>query len=62
MVERTLENRYLTVEQLSKYLSIKPQTLYVWATTGKIPAHKIEKLIRFSRVEIDDWVKTKKIS
>lgn len=55
-------NGYLTVEQLSKILNIKQATLYVWVSTRKIPAHKIEKLIRFSRVEIDDWIKTKKIS
>ena len=37
----------LTIKDLSARLNIKPSTLYLWATQGKIPCRKIHGLIRF---------------
>jgi len=45
----------MTVEEVAKYLKMKPQTIYVWAQTGKIPAAKIGKEWRFRKDIIDAW-------
>ena len=45
----------MTLEQVAKYLKLKPQTIYTWAQNGKIPAAKIGKEWRFRRVIIDKW-------
>ena len=45
----------MTLEEVAKYLKLKPQTIYTWAQTGKIPAAKIGKEWRFRRVIIDKW-------
>jgi excisionase family DNA binding protein len=46
----------LTVHALSQRLQIKPSTLYVWASQGKIPCRKIHGLVRFDSTEIDRWL------
>lgn len=45
----------LTLEEVAKYLKMKPQTIYTWAQKGKIPAAKIGKEWRFRRDIIDAW-------
>ncbi|MGH9783991.1 MAG: helix-turn-helix domain-containing protein [Terriglobia bacterium] len=52
------EKQYLDVNELSRYLRIKPSTLYAWAAQGKIPCVKVHRLIRFRRDEIDCWVES----
>ena len=47
---------YWDVQTVSKYLSIKPCTLYAWAAQGRIPCLKIHGLVRFRQSEIDQWV------
>ena len=45
----------MTVEEVAKYLKMKPQTIYSWAQKGIIPAAKIGKEWRFRRDIIDAW-------
>lgn len=45
----------LTIEEVAKYLKLKPQTIYTWAQNGKIPAAKLGKEWRFKRSIIDKW-------
>jgi len=46
----------LTVKDLSAWLKIKPSTLYLWATQGKIPCRRIHSLIRFDQDAIQQWL------
>ena len=45
----------MTLEEVSRYLKLKPQTIYTWAQRGKIPAVKLGKEWRFRRSVIDAW-------
>jgi excisionase family DNA binding protein len=45
----------MTIEEVAKYLKLKPQTIYTWAQNGKIPAAKLGKEWRFKRAVIDKW-------
>jgi excisionase family DNA binding protein len=45
----------MTIEEVAKYLKLKPQTIYSWAQSGKIPAAKIGKEWRFRKDIIDTW-------
>jgi PTS system nitrogen regulatory IIA component len=45
----------LTLEEVAKYLKLKPQTIYNWAQTKKIPAAKLGKEWRFKKSIIDIW-------
>jgi excisionase family DNA binding protein len=48
----------LTIKDLSAWLNIKPSTLYLWASQGKIPCRKIHGLIRFEREVISKWLQS----
>jgi excisionase family DNA binding protein len=51
------EQRYLSLSQIASYLGIGRQTAYLWAEKGQMPAHKLGRIWRFDREEIDGWVK-----
>jgi excisionase family DNA binding protein len=46
----------LTIDDLAAYLKLKPQTIYKWAQTGKIPGAKFGKEWRFRRSAIERWI------
>ena len=45
----------MTLEEVAKYLKLKPQTIYNWAQNNKIPAAKLGKEWRFRKSVIDRW-------
>jgi excisionase family DNA binding protein len=45
----------MNIEEVAKYLKLKPQTIYTWAQNGKIPAVKLGKEWRFKKSVIDKW-------
>jgi PTS system nitrogen regulatory IIA component len=45
----------MTIEEVAKYLKLKPQTIYTWAQNQKIPAVKLGKEWRFRKSVIDKW-------
>ena len=45
----------MTLEEVAKYLKLKPQTIYTWAQSGKIPAAKLGKEWRFKKSVVDRW-------
>lgn len=54
-----MDNEIMTVEEVAKYLRLKPQTIYRWAQEGKIPAAKLGKEWRFRKSIIDRWLDEK---
>jgi len=48
----------LTVEDVARYLKMKPQTVYKWAQEGRIPGTKLCKEWRFRKSIIDEWIDT----
>jgi len=51
-------NMLLTIKDLSRWLNIKPSTLYLWAAQGRIPSQKIHGLVRFERVKVTEWLES----
>ena len=59
------ENRndnYINLEEAAEYLGMKPVTLRGWVKNPKndIPAHKVGKLWKFKKSELDDWINSGK--
>ncbi len=52
------QERWLSVEEIANHLGIKKDTVYKWLAIKRIPAHKVGKLWKFNKVEIDEWVKS----
>ncbi len=48
----------LTRAQAAEYLSIQPQTLSVWASTGRhnLPLIKVGRSVRYRRADLDRWL------
>jgi len=47
---------FLSVQDFSRYLSIKVATAYSLVEKKEVPHYRIGRLIRFKRSEIDEWM------
>jgi PTS system nitrogen regulatory IIA component len=50
----------LTIDDLARYLRVKPRTIYDWLYKRKIPALKIVGQWRFRKETIDEWLDGKR--
>jgi excisionase family DNA binding protein len=53
----TSEGEILTINQVAIYLKVTERTIYRLAAVKKIPAFKVGGTWRFSRSDIDSWIK-----
>ena len=51
------EGEILTVKQVADYLKVTERTIYRLAAAKKIPAFKVGGSWRFSRADIDAWIR-----
>lgn len=54
-----MDKQYLTVDELAQALNVAPRTIIKWRQTGRIPAYKIGKAIRFNLDEVTKAIVTK---
>lgn len=55
------KDNYISIDEAAEYLGIKTVTLRNWIKREtSIPAHKIGKLWKFKRSELDAWVQSGK--
>lgn len=52
------QDRWLSVEEIAIHLGIKRDTVYKWLAKKHMPAHKVGRLWKFDKTEIDEWVKS----
>ena len=50
-------DRWLSVAEIADHLGVKRDTLYKWITRRAMPAHKVGRLWKFQRDEVDSWVR-----
>ncbi|MBW2040885.1 MAG: helix-turn-helix domain-containing protein [Deltaproteobacteria bacterium] len=53
----TYANRWLSVDEIAAYLGIKRDTAYRWISERNMPGHKIGRLWKFRKEEIEEWVR-----
>jgi excisionase family DNA binding protein len=53
----TAEREILTLAEVAEYLKVAERTIYRLAWARKLPAFKVGGAWRFSRGEIDEWIK-----
>lgn len=53
----------LTRDQAAEYLGIAPQTLAVWATTGRynLPFIKVGRCVRYRRHDLDRFLESRTV-
>lgn len=60
-MSENFNDNYISIDEAAEYLGIKTVTLRNWIKKDEqIPAHKIGKLWKFKRSELDIWVKSGK--
>ena len=51
-----MEHRWLSVDEIGEYLGVKRDTVYKWVNEKNMPAHKIGRLWKFKKEQVDQWV------
>jgi excisionase family DNA binding protein len=57
-LDSVMEDRWLSVDEIAAYLGIKRDTVYKWIAEKQMPAHRMGRLWKFRKDEVDKWVKT----
>jgi len=52
-----MKDRWLSVDEMAEYLGVSKDTVYNWIKDRNLPAHKVGRLWKFKRGEIDGWVR-----
>lgn len=60
-MKNIMEDKWLNTDEAAEYLGVKATTIREWIKKNKgIPAHKIGRLWKFKKEELDEWVKSGK--
>jgi excisionase family DNA binding protein len=51
-----MENRWLSVDEIGKYLGVSSDTVYRWIDKQSMPAHRMGRLWKFKRDQVDAWI------
>lgn len=56
-----INDNYIGIDEAAEYLGVKTVTIRNWIKKkNNIPAHKVGKMWKFKRSEIDEWVSSGK--
>lgn len=53
-----MESRWLSVDEIARYLGVVEDTVYRWIERRSLPAHRVGKLWKFKTEEIDEWIRS----
>lgn len=60
-MEKIIDDRWIGIEEAANYLGVNKDTIRNWIKKDtRIPAHKIGKLWKFKKSELDAWIKSGK--
>jgi excisionase family DNA binding protein len=51
---------FLTIDELSEYLSVRRSTLYALVEKGGLPHYRVGRLIRIKRDDVDLWMESRR--
>ncbi|MCC6697945.1 MAG: helix-turn-helix domain-containing protein [Candidatus Hydrogenedentes bacterium] len=50
-------DRWLSVDDICDHLGVSKDTVYKWIDRNDMPAHRMGRLWRFRKDEVDEWVR-----
>lgn len=59
MNDPVMDERWLSVDDVSAYLGIRRGTVYKWVERYGLPARKVGRLLKFRRPDIDKWMESR---
>ncbi|AMV70710.1 transcriptional regulator [Desulfuromonas sp. DDH964] len=51
------EDRWLSIHEICEHLGVSSDTVYKWIDKHTMPAHRMGRLWKFKKDEVDEWVK-----
>jgi len=51
-----MENRWLSVDEIGRYLGVSSDTVYRWIDKQDMPAHRVGRLWKFKKEQVDAWI------
>ena len=55
-METSMEDRWLSVDEIAEYLGIKRDTIYKWLNRKNMPAQRMGRLWKFKKDQVDAWI------
>lgn len=52
-----MDERWLTVDDICNYLNVSNESVYKWIEQRAMPAHRMGRLWKFKKDEVDEWGK-----
>lgn len=52
-----MEERWLSVQEIAVHLGVSRDTVYRWIDKYEMPVHRMGRLWKFKKDEVDSWVK-----
>ncbi len=52
------EDKWIGIEEAADYMDVTKDTVRNWIKKTDIPAHRIGKLWKFKKSELDEWIKS----
>lgn len=59
-IMETINDNWIGIEEAAKYMGVTKETIRNWIKKTDIPAHKIGKLWKFQKSELEKWIKSGK--
>lgn len=51
-----MEDRWLSVDEICEYLGVSSDTVYRWIDRFDMPAHRMGRLWKFKKYQVDSWI------
>lgn len=52
-----MDDRWLSVDEICTHLGLGRDTIYKWIDRKEMPAHRVGRLWKFKKDEVDAWVR-----
>ena len=56
IMDNILDDKWIGIEEAANFLGVTKDTIRNWIKKNNIPAHKIGKLWKFRKSELNEWV------
>lgn len=55
-----MSDRWLSMDEIAAHLGVSEDTIHRWIRMKLMPAHKVGRLWKFDKDEVDAWVRSGK--
>lgn len=52
-----MSDKWMSVEDIADHLGVSKDTVYAWISKKEMPAHRVGRLWKFQKSEVDTWVR-----